>query len=177
MTKDKLPRIVQRRPYQGDVHPVDKKHLQRMLTWIPFDMWREYLHGLKRIELRARNGLVGKPYGYYRRADKTIVLFSLPMRWTWNLSETGVTPRSLRVFDTWDVDIELAADTASLRWGSEDELAWWFFSNVILHELGHHHRYQYRFQNRRASYYQEEYLADMHANRLWREAVRAMRSR
>lgn len=65
-----LPRIVERAPAPGDIHPVSKRVLRRLLSGLPV----EYLHGLSRIELRARElPLIGQPFGSYWVGERAIV--------------------------------------------------------------------------------------------------------
>ncbi|HMO65131.1 MAG TPA: hypothetical protein PKE47_07920, partial [Verrucomicrobiota bacterium] len=71
----RLPRIVARQPRQGDVHPLPKRLLTRLLAGLPLELW----HGLTRIELRAREGEVGRPFASYHPRDRSIRLHSLPM--------------------------------------------------------------------------------------------------
>jgi hypothetical protein len=42
-----LPRIIQRKPRPGDVHPLPSNILPRFLSWLPL----AYLHDLRQIEL------------------------------------------------------------------------------------------------------------------------------
>lgn len=50
-----LPRVIERRPASGDVHPLSKTAIRGILKKLPL----EYVYGLKHIELRARNSEVG----------------------------------------------------------------------------------------------------------------------
>ena len=73
----RLPRIIERRPYSGDVHPIPKTVLQYLLPEVPL----KYLYGLKAIELRGRQGPIGDQFGMYFPDEKTVRLFSLPLEW------------------------------------------------------------------------------------------------
>lgn len=66
-----LPRVIKRKPAFGDVHPIPKKELKGILKNLPI----EYVYGLSRIELRARNSEVGQPFGYYAGDEKAIIQF------------------------------------------------------------------------------------------------------
>jgi len=75
--KDKstfYPRVIERKPYPGDTHPVSKQKIQKILPYIA----KEYIYGLTEIELRAREPNRGKPLGYYGIIDQKIVLYSMP---------------------------------------------------------------------------------------------------
>lgn len=60
-----LPGIVVRQPREGDVHPLPKRLLAKALAGLPLELW----HGLRRIELRAREGDVGRPFATYYPQD------------------------------------------------------------------------------------------------------------
>jgi hypothetical protein len=66
-----LPRIIVRKPRRGDIHPLPKSILVRLLKHVPV----EYFYGLSRIELRARQGKIGDPFGAYGRDEKAIILY------------------------------------------------------------------------------------------------------
>jgi len=74
-----FPRIVERRPRPGDVHPLAYGYLSALLNYQRVD----YVYGLRKIELRPRvSSQVGDPYGFYRRSERLIVLYSVPpSRW------------------------------------------------------------------------------------------------
>jgi hypothetical protein len=165
------PRIVQRRPYRGDVHPLDRQWLRVLIRGLPI----EYLYGLKRIELRARNGEAGLPYGEYARDEKVIRLYSLPLEWCWYTDR--VSDVHLRTLRNFDAEVSEDNGKVHVRWTHRNLLAWWFYAEVFVHELGHHHRNQYRFQNQRGARWEEEMLADIHGNRLWRALRRRLAAR
>jgi hypothetical protein len=56
-SKDKLvlPRVIERKPREGDIHPISKSRVESVLAKTP----DAYLYGLSRIELRARNAPIG----------------------------------------------------------------------------------------------------------------------
>ncbi len=73
--ENNYPRIIERRPRKGDIHPFTKKEIRELFNDIP----PEYLYKLKTIELmpRTNNGisLIGK---YYANEQK-IVIYSQAM--------------------------------------------------------------------------------------------------
>ncbi|MBM4028115.1 MAG: hypothetical protein FJ280_22380 [Planctomycetes bacterium] len=165
-----LPRIVARRPREGDVHPLSKSILAGALKTVPV----EYLYGLSRVELRATKGKIGDPFGAYRPREKVIILYSLPRRWVVDrMSEGG--QRDLEAFGArvlpqggqWHVD-----------WPSEAGPAVWFFKEVLTHELGHHFAEQYKNKRGRIRGVKfREMNADLHSCRLTREMFRRLKRR
>ncbi len=154
-----LPRIIERKPAHGDIHPLSKKSLRGVLKKLPV----EYLYGLKKIELRPRNGEIGSPFGYYLDGEKTIVLYSLPMQW--NLSGLGLSLGKSLV--KYYAQIELTDEKYCINWPEESIMGLWFYSYVITHELGHHHVNQYRHKNGTIKNYEHhEIMADLHSSRL-----------
>jgi hypothetical protein len=134
----------------------------------------EYVYGLKAIELRPRPGAVGQPYGLYRPGEKTIILYSLPMAWELPTAESaGGEPSGgeIEMRDLFLADIREHDGARFVHWPSIGCLAWWFSTTVLAHELGHHHRYQYRFQHRPSVGLEEEIMAQIHALRIWRRQV------
>ena len=163
-------RIVERRPRRGDVHPMDGKEFRWVLPLVP----REYLYGLRRIELRPRkSNIVGMPFGLYRRREKAIILYSLPLKWSW-LGPAGDHPtlRRLRVAGAL---ITTAPHEVVVEWRSIRRLSLWWWWVVVTHELGHHFRYQFRA--RRSMSAKEETLAELHRRRLFRTVGRRLRER
>lgn len=152
-----MPRVVRFRPRNGDVHPVEATVLRAKLLRLPL----EYLYGLKRIELRARPGLVGQPYGYYRIGAKLIVLYSMPLRW--RPGKDG----GLDLILLGAVSSEFIGDDLRLSWRSPQRLESYFHEHVVLHEIGHHHSYQWRRSRRPALYgRRQEAAAELRADRL-----------
>ncbi len=148
-----LPRIIERTPRIGDVHPVSGKTLLRMLGRLPLELW----HGLKRIELRPRQGEVGMPFASYSRSAKIIRMFSLP-----EVLELESIPQfDLMLMEGSDARIEKTETGLRVHWDDPRGMGFWFFYSVFVHELGHHHRIQYPAKrglpHRRR---EEEFLAD-----------------
>ncbi len=164
-----LPRIIQRKPRPGDIHPVDKKALRGILRSSP----EEYVYGLDRIEFKPREAprseegytLIGAPFGFYMRVDKSITLFSLPM--TWVLRE--ISPGLTYTVTGWGGNIQEENGKIIVEWPSENHLGLWFTCTVIHHELGHHYRHQYRRKRKHAYWTEEEMVANLHGSRLTRE--------
>lgn len=158
-----LPRIIERRPRPGDVHPIPKRVLRRMLADVPL----EFLHGLGSIDLRARkNDAIGKPLATYHHYHRTIVLYSLPF--TWSLP---VMPRRLlRSLLKWHATVDTAGGSVTVTWPEWYQLGFWYFDFVLCHELGHHFSEQYRQRYGRVDGTRcREAVADLRGMRLWQE--------
>lgn len=134
-----LPRVVQHPSRPGDVHPLDRKALIKLLPTVPL----RFLHGLSRIEIRARESSdVGAPYGLYKPHYKLIRLYSTPFP-DWPATPTAVIkPKS--IFGICGVSIVERDGQFFFRWPTRTALARFYFVGVFAHELGHHHVYQYR---------------------------------
>jgi hypothetical protein len=129
------PPVVERAPRIADVHPVSRRKLSTMLAQLPPELW----YGLRRIELRPRQGEMGCPFGSYSPRDKTIRLFSLPEV----LEFEQIPAFDLALMKVTEAHIEEAGDGHRVRWDELDGMGFWFFYSVFIHELGHHHRCQY----------------------------------
>jgi hypothetical protein len=148
-----LPRVVERAPRIGDVHPLSGSTLTKMLGHLPLELW----HGLNLIELRPRQEEVGIPFASYSRSAKTIRLFSLP-----EVLELESIPHfDRRLMEGSDAQIEPTETGFRVHWEHPRGMGFWFFYSVFVHELGHHHRFQYPAKrglpHRRQ---EEEFLAD-----------------
>jgi hypothetical protein len=140
--KPVLPRIVERRPKEGDVHPLTSKYLSALLRYQRID----YLYGLRQIELRSRvSHQVGDPYGFYRRREKLIVLYSVPPT-RWHFPALGAHQR--RNFEGYDAVVSEEPDAICVTWLHLFDLAFFMYQEVLLHELGHHHDFQYRHKRK-----------------------------
>ena len=168
-----IPRVIVRRARRGDIHPLPGQILRDFLKLVPI----EYLYGLRDIELRARESEeIGRPFGYYRPSEKAIVLYSLP--WSW---------RHLRLSRSMQNSIELYKGI--IRRNDQDKFVdvegpdrirygMWFYTEVVLHELGHHIRNQYRrSRGRLGRRIDEEIIADLHGERLMRILLRTLKAR
>jgi hypothetical protein len=133
-----LPRVIERPPRPGDVHPLDRRTLLKLLPTLPL----RFLHGLRGIELRARDSKeVGHPFGTYQPYFKLIRLYSTPYP-DWPTTLDALNPNSI-VGRSGGCLIERDGQRF-LRWPSRMALARYFFARVFAHELGHHHVYQYK---------------------------------
>ena len=166
------PRIVVRRPRVGDVHPIAPTRLRNLLRAAP----QHYVQGLRYVELRARpNAAVGQPFGLYRPDEKGIILYSLPLKWTWR----GLTfePSTVPGMRMAGASVTSAASDICVFWPSRLRLGFWFWWFVLNHELGHHYRVQYRGRRKLASLPLEEAIADLHVDRLFRDFLQRGRTR
>jgi len=127
------------------------------------------------IELRPRHDSnVGRPYGFYEGVEKRIVLYSLPMNWSFDFHISLKYRQSLissaaRVMQT--------KDSTGIVWDKKEDRALWFFKDVLLHELAHHYCHQNRYRRKPASIHHEELLADLYGSRIWTGIVSTMRRR
>jgi hypothetical protein len=71
------PRVIEREPRPGDIHPLPQSDLRAFLGVVPID----YTYNLRFVELRPRvSEEIGHPYGFYRFKERMIVLYSVPAR-------------------------------------------------------------------------------------------------
>lgn len=165
-------RIVVRRARVGDVHPIEPDRLGNLLRAAP----RSYTRDLRRVELRARSSaIVGDPFAEYRPGERAIVLYSLPLSWTWEglvrEPRVAASMRRARASVTFD------GDRLTVHWPSQTRLGFWFWWHVLNHELGHHYRFVNRGRRGVAAPPREEAVADVHSRRLFRAFVRRGRAR
>jgi hypothetical protein len=160
---DDLPRIVERKPRHGDLHPLSPAQIRRILMRLP----AEQRHGLLRIELRARTAAVGKPFAEYRRDERVILLYSLPRDGWWLPSAFDFEPLRL---PRYGARVFAQPHGTSITWRSPSALALWFWIEVLAHELGHHVRN--RRSPRFARLRDEESVADLHSRRAWAALLR-----
>jgi hypothetical protein len=169
-----FPRLVERRPRPGDLHPLPKKLLDVLLRYQQID----YLNGLKRIELRPRTSeQVGKPFGFYLRSERLIVLYSMPATWTIPAGAVGL----FEVVAWFGASVTPADGNCIIEWCSLTDLAQFMYCWVFQHELGHHHDWEYRRKRSLPKTRKSmETSADLHAGRLmakqgiglWRDLVK-----
>jgi hypothetical protein len=152
-----FPRVVERKPRRGDVHALSPSAIRAFLRALP----AAQLHGLRRVELRARIDDVGAPFALYRREERDIILYSLPPGEWWMSSLDRQCGRDLRrvgavlVRHRHGISIHFAS-------GGMDE----FMRDVLAHEIGHHVRNQTVARYPRvARTVDEEAVADLHARR------------
>lgn len=154
-----LPRIVERAPAPGDIHPISKQLLKKLLSVVPV----EFLYGLNRIELRARRA-DDTLMGYYGVLEREIILYSRPQEESClcRISHFGGSMLRFGAILTPREDGRYA-----VSWPSERHRAHWFYSYVVAHELGHHFVEQYKTKNGRIrKRIHEEAVADLHADRI-----------
>lgn len=154
-----IPRVISRRPRAGDIHPMGRSLILRLLRQIP----EKYIYGLARVELRAREGEIGKPFGLYLPRDKAIYLYSLPTTWHLPSLSKGMLAGLRQYFP----QIEQKEKEVIVRWPSVEVFMLWFFLEVFAHELGHHYRNQYRSKRKKSlRMLDHELVADLHARRI-----------
>lgn len=164
-----LPRVVALRPRRGDAHPLDGPQVRRLLGRLPL----EQLYGIERVELRARIGGVGRPFAEYRRDERAVVLFSLPVDEWWLPRDFDAGPLRLA---RYQARVHAERSGTLVQWRSPASLALWFWIEVLAHEIGHHVRNQYgRRYPRFARLRDEESVADLHSRRAWAALLRGAR--
>jgi hypothetical protein len=167
-----LPRIIERKPRPGDVHPLPPSLLSRFLSWVPL----AYLHKLRQIELRPRvSARVGRPFGLYDPSEQMVILYSLPLQWTW----PGVKASNglLRGMRAAGAAVHVEPSAVTIEWPSAQRLAVWFWGEVVAHELSHHFRRVFRGRRSTGSRLTEETLACVYGDRLWRGIRHKVRER
>ena len=133
-----LPKVIEHPPRPGDVHPLDRRTLLKLLPRVPL----RFVHGLRAIELRARESAdVGMPYGLYQPRFKLVRLYSTPYP-DWPYPQAILEPRS--IFARCGASLLFQDAQCFLHWPSKAALARYYFFRVLAHELGHHHVYQYK---------------------------------
>lgn len=136
----RFPRVIEREPAPGDVHPISKKRLERHLANLPI----EALYGLKAIEMRARQGTeIGEPFASYTKRDSRIILYSLPMVWRVPFTEPGLQ----KYVRSRLVSVRRDGKEWVVEWEDKSALSYWFFVEVFVHELGHHFDWRFRTKN------------------------------
>jgi hypothetical protein len=167
-----LPRIIERKPRPGDVHPLPSNVLPRFLSWLPL----AYLHKLRQIELRPRvSARVGRPFALYDPGERMVILYSLPLRWAW----PGVKPNNglLSGMRAAGATVHVEPSAVMIEWQSIKQLAVWFWGEVVAHELSHHFRQAFRARRSKGSKETEEILACVYGDRLWRAIRQRLRER
>lgn len=152
-----FPRVVARKPRRGDVHALSPTQIRAFLRALP----GEQLHGLVRIELRARVDDVGDPFALYRREERDILVYSLPPGEWWM---TSIDPACALELRRAGATIVRHRHGVSIHFsdGGMDE----FMRDVLAHEIGHHIRNQTVARYPRvARTADEEAVADLHARR------------
>lgn len=130
------PRVIQSACLKKEYFPLNKVAFSALLRFLP----KEYIYGLKKIELRPRPGKeIANPLAYYRSGEKTIFLFSVP-KGIWKFDKIGNTG----YYELHGAAITTNADSSvTVVWKDRLDLAFMYYV-VFLHELGHHYQHQYR---------------------------------
>jgi hypothetical protein len=154
-----LPRVIEREPALGDIHPLNKPALIRLLQKLPL----EYVYGLSCIELRARQGsAVGCPFGCYRPDERAIILYSLPTLWRLQ----SISKDFARSLTKFYADFTFEENAVVVSWRDNAVMGLWFYCDVFTHELGHHFAEQYKSKNGKIEGRRfEEFTAALHARR------------
>lgn len=168
-----LPRVIRRKPRPGDIHPLSPEDVRNVLLCAP----AAYIYGLRGVELRARQGEIGEPYGVYLRDERRIRLYSCPPR-IWGFTaqawpnHKGVLSRGARrVADQGDTGRVL------IEWNNPGEL-WVVYIRILFHELGHHYVNQYRSsRGRPGTRRRNERLADLHDRKIYTNLIRRIDKR
>ena len=155
-----FPRIIVRKPKQGDVHPLDRKSIAIGFNAIP----KEYFYGLREIELRPRTGSMQKQaFGRYY-LDKRLHLYSVPPR-TWEYAE--ITESYGRLVGRYGAKVSESTNGIIIKWDDSISLLMFYLMEVFFHELGHHYAHQYK-NKRKTPRGREinEYLAELYKSRI-----------
>jgi hypothetical protein len=122
---------------------------------------------LRRIELRSRiSNDVGAPYGRYWPGEQFIILYSVPAdRWRFD----AMSAAAAEAFRSYDAIVTLEDAAAYVAWSRRFDLAYFFYQEVLLHDLGHHHDFQYRHKRKLPGGRRlKEHSAEQHKRRLSR---------
>ena len=139
-----LARIIERKPLEGDVHPLPKKVIRRFMDNIPL----EFMYGLNQIELRARKAGQFGIFGCYSPKEKRIILYSLPLLWVFN-KDSKEPLDTFRTLARYNAEILENDEVTVVKWPDHRALATWCFMEVFCHELGHHYDRQYDTRRKR----------------------------
>ena len=131
-----FPRIIVRKPKLGDCHPLDRRMIAAAFEKLPL----EYFYGLKQIELRARQGDIGKPFGKYSYHSKTITLYSVPGK-LWRIKD--ISEGWIEALQRYHAEIHGCEGGNVIEWGDSVSLSM-FCLSTLFHELGHHYLHQYK---------------------------------
>ena len=166
-----LPRVTERAPARGDIHPLTARAVRGLFERVPV----EYLHGLARVELRARQTAeVGQPFGCYRRGEKVVILYSVPPT-IWEFS--GLRADFRRSLESCYAVISQHEDRVRVTWPDDSLISLWYYAHVFTHELGHHYVEQYRHKNGRVGgRLFNEFIAEMHARRFTEQLFKRRRA-
>ena len=135
-----------------------------MRFFLKTDVPKEFLHGLRSIELRERRDRrVGQPYAVYWPDERVIVLYSLPPAW---VVQSPSAKHLAHLASYGAVTTEIPGGV-EVSWERRVDFATWFFIDVVAHELGHHYRNQYKGTvGASGSTPHEEWQAELWARRI-----------
>ncbi len=137
-----LPRIVQRRPRHGDEHGLSARQVRGVLKYMHY----EYVYGLRRIELRPRVAAeIASPWGLYDPVERIIVLYSVPAGpWWLGTHLRGTHAACLR----YGAESVAGSGGWMISWPKITDRAFFIYSHVFLHELGHHFDQMFRHKRK-----------------------------
>ncbi len=130
----------------------------------------EYFYGLKEIELRARCGDIGKPFGKYSRYAKKIILYSVPAR-EWKIAKA---PEGfIAALRRYNAKVSNVEGGIVAEWEAGFLLRM-FYLSILFHELGHHYMHQYKCKKKPPmDSYLNEWHADAQVVKLQKHAFKA----
>ncbi len=153
------PRIIERKPKEGDIHPLTKQDILSILEEVP----AEYLYKLNTIELMPRNSNT-KYAGMYLRSEHKVIIYSHPIEEIRDVADIIYIVLAERCnLPTPEYEIE-NADTIRVQW-NKNSLSW-YFKHLLFHELGHHLSNVNKHRRKYAVGDSQEKLADLRAQRL-----------
>lgn len=160
--KEKVyPRIIVRKPKNGDIHPLSKSAILDILEEIP----AEYIYKLRSIELRAR---VSEPIGllsrYHSDAGK-IILYSQPEEFAGDFN-CFLQVCYMRYSGIKYPDFYPGRDSISFKW-TESDLKEFTIGNLF-YELANHLREINRTRRKIPVGNYSDKCSDMHESRLKR---------
>ncbi len=155
----KYPRIIERKPKEGDIHPLSKAEIKKILEDLP----KEYIYKLKTIELAPRNES-SKYAGMYLPSEQKVIIYSYPIEEIRDSADIILIAFAER-YNIPAPEFEFEnSDTIKVRW-SKESLSW-YFKKLLFHELGHHLSHTNRARRKLPVGEANENLADLRAERL-----------
>jgi len=159
-----VPRVIVRKPRQGDIHPLTRKTIGNYLAHIPI----EFIVNLKAVELSPRQGPVGHPPGRYEIDERRIRLYSAPAD-CWRIAAKR--QNIVRFSAYLGAEIEPDGEEIVIRWPDRTALEL-FYVDVLLHEIGHHYVHLDRRRRKPPGRHADnEFRAELWKSRLWRQII------
>lgn len=116
---------------------------------------------------------VGRPFALYRRSEKSIILYSLPLEWFWSSFPSVKLVAGMQRFFA---KVDVSPQGVQVSWPAREVLSIWYYIEVLAHELGHHYRWQNRGRRRGVSLSaHEEFVAEIHSHRFYRTFLKRLR--